>query len=237
VVTHVGWDAVLIPNGVTVRRYAGERLLPGFPRPEATIGFLGRIDEPRKGLPVLVEALPAIAAAHPSVRLVVAGPGDVDEVAESLPPQVRERTEFLGLVSDEDKAALLRSVDVYVAPNTGGESFGIVLLEAMAAGATVLASDIDAFRTVLDGGRVGALFPVGDAAALSAAVSRLLGDPQERLALATAGRRHVQQYDWAEVARRVVAVYETVAKSGVVVTEDTRAHGFGLFARPRENGG
>jgi phosphatidylinositol alpha-mannosyltransferase len=237
VVTHVGWDAVLIPNGVSVRRYAGDRLLPGFPREEPTIGFLGRIDEPRKGLPVLVEALPAIAAEHPSVRLLVAGPGDVAEVSAALPDEVLARTDFLGLVSDDDKAALLRSVDLYVAPNTGGESFGIVLLEAMAAGAPVLASDIDSFRTVLDNGRAGELFPVGDAAGLAAAAGRLLADPERRRAVGAAGRAHVQQYDWAEVARRVVAVYETVAKPGVVVTEDTRAHGFGLFARPRENGG
>lgn len=237
VVTHVGGDAVLIPNGVSVRRYQGTRLLPGFPHDGLTLGFLGRIDEPRKGLPVLVAALPAIVERHPSVRLLVAGPGDVEEVAESLPEAVRGRVELLGLVSDDDKAALLRSVDLYVAPNTGGESFGIVLLEALAAGAPVLASDIPAFHAVLDGGQAGAMFPVGDPAALAAAASELLASRERRAGLASAGRALVARYDWAEVARRVVAVYETVTTAGVPVTEDTRAHGFGLFARPREASG
>ncbi len=90
---------------------------------------------------------------RPGLRLLVVGGGDVDEARGLLPPEVRDQVTFLGVVSDEDKAAALRTVDVYVAPNTGGESFGIVLVEAMAAGATVLASDIDAFRRVLDDGR------------------------------------------------------------------------------------
>jgi phosphatidylinositol alpha-mannosyltransferase len=152
-VQHVGGDAVLIPNGVSLRRYAHAEPLPGWPGGGGALGFLGRIDEPRKGLPVLLEALPAVVAEHPGARLLVAGPGDLDEVRSSIDPTLREHVELLGLVSDEVKARMLHSVDVYVAPNTGGESFGIILLEAMAAGAPVLASDLDAFRSVLDDGR------------------------------------------------------------------------------------
>src|SRR5690606_13442782 len=92
-------------------------------------------------------------------RLLVAGRGDEEEAVEKLPADLRSRVEFLGMISDEDKARLLRSVDLYVAPNTGGESFGIILVEAMSAGAPVLASDLDAFAQVLDHGAAGELFP------------------------------------------------------------------------------
>lgn len=230
VVQHVGGDAVLIPNGVALRRYAKADPMPGWPGQGGTLGFLGRIDEPRKGLPVLLEALRAVVAEHPGVRLLVAGPGDVDEVRDSIDPDLRDRVELLGLVSDEDKAAMLHSVDLYVAPNTGGESFGIILLEAMAAGAPVLASDLDAFRSVLDDGRAGRLFPVGDAGALAAAANELLSDPAERTALAEAGTAVARRYDWQTVAQQVLAVYETVILPGIQVGVDPRAQAFGLFS-------
>ena len=152
-VEHLGGDAVVIPNGVDVDFFARAK-----PKPEwqgDTIGFIGRIDEPRKGLPVLMKALPTILAARPQTRLLVAGRGDEEEAVETLPAELRARVEFLGMVSDEDKARFLRSVDLYVAPNTGGESFGIILVEAMSAGAPVLASDLDAFAQVLDQRRGG----------------------------------------------------------------------------------
>ena len=96
---------------------------------------------------------------------------------------------LLGQVSEEDKARVYHSVDVFCAPNTGGESFGIVLAEAMAAGAPIVASDLDAFRKVLRGGRAGELFETGDAAALAAAAGRLLDDPARRAALSAAASR------------------------------------------------
>ena len=105
------------------------------------------------------------------------------------------------MVSDEDKARLLRSVDVYVAPNTGGESFGIVLVEAMSAGAPVLASDLDAFRRVLDDGAAGELFPAGDAAALADAAGGAARRPGAAgRARATRARAEVRRYDWPVVA-------------------------------------
>ena len=112
-VEHFGGDAVVIPNGVDVGFFAGAE-----PRPEwsgDTIGFVGRINEPRKGLPTLLEAMPRIIARRPGVRLLVAGRGDEEEAVKGVPQQVRDRIEFLGMVTDEQKAALLRSVDVYVA--------------------------------------------------------------------------------------------------------------------------
>jgi phosphatidylinositol alpha-mannosyltransferase len=141
-VEYTGGDAVLIPNGVDCSAYAGDETLPGRARGSDTLMFLGRIDEPRKGLPTLLAALPRVVAAVPDVLVLVAGPGEVEEVRSGLDPDLAERVEFLGLVSEADKARALRSADIYVAPNTGGESFGIILLEAMAAGAPVVASDI-----------------------------------------------------------------------------------------------
>jgi len=130
--------------------------------------------------------------------------------------------EFLGLVSEADKARMLRSVDIYVAPNTGGESFGMILTEAMAGGATIAASDLDAFRRVLDGGRAGALFPTGDAGALTGLLAELLDDPERRAALAAAARVAVEVYDWPSVANRVLEVYATAieATDGRVFDEE-----------------
>ena len=102
---------------------------------------------------------------------------------------------------------MLRSVDVYVAPNTGGESFGMILTEAMAAGTPIVASDLEAFRRVLDGGQAGVLFPVGDADALAATLGELLDDPDRRAELAARARQVVAAYDWPVVAERVLEVY------------------------------
>jgi phosphatidyl-myo-inositol alpha-mannosyltransferase len=209
-VEHLGGDAVIIPNGVDVEFFAGARPLPGYPRPGGTIGFIGRFDEPRKGMDVLLEALRLIVARRPDVQLLVAGSGDEKDLRDEAGPTLQRALRFLGRVSDEDKASMLRSLDVYCAPNTGGESFGIILTEAMSAGTPVVASDFDAFRRVLDGGIAGVLSPVGDAPALGRALEGVLDDPGRRAVLAAQGRRVVAAYDWPVVAATVVKVYETV---------------------------
>jgi phosphatidylinositol alpha-mannosyltransferase len=152
----------------------------------------------------------------------VAGPGDRADLYDDIPADLHPRVEFLGLVSEADKARMLRSVDVYVAPNTGGESFGMILTEAMAAGATIAASDLDAFRRVLDGGRAGALFPTGDTAALTDLLAELLDDPERRRELAAAARTAVEAFDWPSVANRVLEVYATAieATDGRVFDEE-----------------
>ena len=230
-VEHMGGDAVLIPNGVDCTAFGGVDPLPGWPGTGGSIFFIGRIDEPRKGLPVLLEALPAIAERHPGVRLLVAGPGDFDDIRSGLAPEVEARVEFLGLVSQETKARAFMSADLYVAPNTGGESFGIVLLEAMASGIPVLASDIEAFRRVTDEGRAGASFINEDPADLARVASDLLDDAAERARLTQAGLARAKEYDWATVARRVVEVYEAVTVTGEKVTEDFRGQVIGRFSR------
>jgi phosphatidylinositol alpha-mannosyltransferase len=143
--------------------------------------------------------------------VLVAGAGDVDEARDDLPPALSAACSFLGLLSDADKASLLRSVDLYVAPHTGAESFGVVLVEAMSAGAPVLASDLPAFRRVLEDGACGELVTTGDPQALAGALVRLLSDPSRRSELAARGQVVVTRYDWSVVARQIVDVYETVA--------------------------
>jgi phosphatidylinositol alpha-mannosyltransferase len=217
-VEHMGGDAVLIPNGVTISRYEKADPLPGWPGEGGVLGFLGRMDEPRKGLDVLLGAFEVLAGERPGLRLLVAGPGDLDDVRSRVPGVLRDRLILLGQVNQEDKARFYHSVDVFCAPNTGGESFGVVLIEAMAAGAPIVASDLDAFRLVLRGGRAGELFPSGDPAALAAAAGRLLDDPVLRQRLSAAATDAVRAYDWPMVARDVVKVYEAVVPAAGKVT-------------------
>jgi len=221
-VTHLGGDAVLIPNGVRVAAFASHDRLPDVDPTRPSLLFLGRIDEPRKGLDVLVGALPAVVAAVPDVQVLIAGPGEVDDQRALLPPEVVGSVRFLGRISDEDKARALRSVDVYVAPHTGGESFGIVLAEAMAAQAAVVASDLPAFRRVLQDGACGRVFPNQDSAALAVDLIELLREPAVREAYVAAADVRVRQFDWDKVVDDVIAVYDSIHMPGEKVTEDLR---------------
>jgi phosphatidylinositol alpha-mannosyltransferase len=220
-VEHLGHSAWEIPNGVDVTRFALAEPMPGWPGEGGAVGFLGRYSEPRKGFPLLRDAFARLAADRPGLRLLVAGRGEPDDAVADLPSAVRARVVFLGMVSEQDKARMLRSVDVYVAPNTGGESFGMILTEAMAAGTPVVASDLDAFRRVLDGGRAGALFPTGDVSSLAQTLARLLDEPATRQHLAARARGVVAGYDWPVVTARVLEVYRTAieATAGAVIDE------------------
>ena len=209
-VEHLGGDAVLIPNGVATHRYRHARPIDGWPGNGGAIGFLGRMEEPRKGLAVLLRAFELLAPERPGLRLLIAARGDADEQRHKLPADLRERAVFLGEVSEEDKVRVLHSVDIFCSPNTGGESFGIVTAEAMAAGLPIVASDIPAFRQVLRDGRAGELFAVGDPADLARAAAQLLDDPARRASLSAAALDAVADYDWGVVARDVLSVYETV---------------------------
>lgn len=209
-VEHLDGDAVIIPNGVDVDFFASAEPLPGYPREGGTIGFIGRFDEPRKGMDVLIEALRYLVPDRPGLQLVIAGAGDQHQLTKAMGRKLAAHARFLGRVSEQDKARMLKSLDVYCAPNLGGESFGIILTEAMSAGAAVVASDLSAFRSVLDGGRAGLLTQVGDPFALADGIATLLDDPLRRAHLVTAAKEAVGDYDWAVVAATVVKVYETV---------------------------
>jgi phosphatidylinositol alpha-mannosyltransferase len=203
-VEHLGGDAVEIPNGVDVSFFANALPLQGFPRADGTIGFVGRFDEPRKGMSVLVEALRLLD--RPDLRLLVAGRGNASALRAACP-----QATVLGEVPDATKASLLRSVDVLCAPNTGGESFGIVLAEALAAGTPVVASDLDAFRRVL--GPAALFAPPGDPSALASALASMLDDPVRRKEFASAGASRALAFDWSVVADQVLRVYDAATSA------------------------
>lgn len=219
---HLETDAIVIPNGIYADNYRD-----GSSRSEwtgNTIGFLGRFEEDRKGLPVLLDALPIISRFIPDIRVLIAGPGDSEEVLEKVDPQLRNRVEFLGKISESDKTNFLASVSLYIAPNTGGESFGIILAEAMAGGAAVVASDIPAFADVLGNGEFGALFESENSESLAKVIIDLLRDDAKRKGLAAAGAVHAQRFDWSQVGEEIFEVYELAMVSGrkVSLTSDNR---------------
>ena len=148
-----------------------------------------------------------LAATRPGLRLLVVGRGDEAALRRQAGPELAARIDLLGAVDEPTKAAALRSMDVYCAPNLGGESFGMVLLEAMAAGAPVVASDMEAFRAVVGDDGAGRLVPTGDAGALARVLGELLDDGAARAALTRAGRERAAAFDWPVVARDVLQVY------------------------------
>ena len=220
---HLDTDAVVIPNGIYASRYQN-----GTPQEKwqgNTIGFIGRFEEPRKGLSILLDALPVIARFAPDVRVFVAGPGDPAEVEQSIDPLLRHRFTFLGKISEEDKANFMSSVALYVAPNTGGESFGIILAEALAGGACVVASDIPAFDDLLGHGEFGAIFKSEDSTDLAKVIIDLLRDERKRARLTDAGRVRGQSFDWEIIAQQIYSVYEMsiVGSEKVKLVSDTRS--------------
>ena len=219
---HLDTDAVIIPNGIYANRYTeGKRIEKWSGN---TIGFIGRFEEPRKGLSVLVDALPVISRFAPDVKVLVAGPGDPADVIEDIDPQLRQRFEFLGKISEPEKADFMSSVAVYVAPNTGGESFGIILAEALAGGACVVASDIPAFDDLLGQGEFGALFESESASELAKVVIDLLRDENKRKELSSRGKERAKLFDWTVVAQQIYSVYEMsiVGSQKVRLASDTR---------------
>lgn len=198
----------IIPNGIEVAQFQAVRRVQATKRP--TILFLGRL-EPRKGATVLLAALPhlrhlAALAGDPLPRIVIAGTGPEMTACQQLAgrdPDVR----FVGAISDAEKPLYLAAADVVCAPSLGGESQGIILLEALAAGAAVVASDIPGYRTMITPEATGVLVPPGDPAALAQALQRVLHDATLRARLVAQGRAAVQRYDWARVGHEVEMVY------------------------------
>ena len=230
---HVGGDAVVIPNGVDVSAFINAKPMFGWPGVNQSIVFLGRGDEPRKGLAVLVDAYPEIRRQHPNVRLLIAGPGEPADTLRKLSREDRASVTVLGMVAPQDKASVLASGTVYVAPNTGGESFGIVLLEAMASGTPVVASDLEAFRRVLNHGKAGITFENENSEDLAKVVSGLLADPVRCAELTVQGKLRAAEFDWSVVAERIVDVYESIRVPGVKVEPDLTGQMIGRLGRGR----
>lgn len=221
IVEHLGANPAIIPNGVQLSNFdvpakpewAGTRITGNPDAP--VVSFLARLDEPRKGLPVLAAAIPEVLKHYPDARFLIAGRGEASTERAALAPYGNAVT-FLGGVSEADKAALFASSDIYVASQTGGESFGIVLVEAMGAGASVVASGITAFRDVLDQGRAGDLFTVNDPHSLAETIIDVLRrEPEERTARDEYVREWRGQYDWDSVGKRIVSTYDFAVSAGV----------------------
>jgi len=213
---HLETNAIVIPNGINHQFFSDAKATQegeGSP-----IGFGGRFDEPRKGLDVLLRALPEIIKNNPDLRVIVAGPGESEDVLKGVEQSIRNRFLFLGRVSDVDKARLLKSVDLYVAPNTGGESFGIILAEAMAAGTAVVASDLPAFRATVNNGNAGALFINEDSTDLARMANNLLLNGELNREFGESGREWSKRYDWSNVAHQIENVYEMVSSTGEKVS-------------------
>ena len=224
---HLETDAVVVPNGIYARNLSSGKLDERWSG--SSIGFIGRFEEPRKGLAVLVDALPSIISKIPDIRVIVAGPGDKEKFLETVPVELHRRFNFLGRISEEEKADFLHSIGVYVAPNTGGESFGIILAEALAAGAAVVASDIPAFDALLGGGAYGTLFQSEDAHSLAASIVEVLSNTEKRNSLRTAGKEYAQRFDWDEVAMRIYDVYEMAMVGLGKVTLSSENRGWNKF--------
>ena len=213
---HLETDAIVVPNGIYAKRYSDGTVDAQWSG--NTLGFIGRFEEPRKGLSVLIHALPSIISEVPDLRIFVAGPGDSAAILKEIQPSLRKRFIFLGRISEEEKANFLASVGLYVAPNTGGESFGIILAEALAAGASVVASDIPAFDSLFGHGQYGTLFASEDSQDLAMKVVSLLRNDEDRRNIAEAGKKYAQAFDWDVVADKIYDVYEMAMVGGKPVT-------------------
>jgi phosphatidylinositol alpha-mannosyltransferase len=201
----------VLPNGVNDTAFAAAEPLPELvDHDRPLLLFVGRL-EPRKGVDVLVRAFLRVRAEVPGVRLCVVGEGpDRERYQQMVPPSIRPDALFVGSVDPEELPRYHASADVFISPALGGESFGIVLLEAMAAGLPVVASDIPGYRTVLNNGRQGRLVSPNDAFAAAEAVTTLLANEKLRLAMGAEGRRTAAEYSWPVIGRRIEEVYRAV---------------------------
>lgn len=232
---HLETDAIVIPNGIDVKFFQNAAPNKAWQR-DFTIGFIGRFSEPRKGLEILIKALPEIVKSIPNSRFLIAGPGEGLEVMQSVAPNLRSRLEFLGRLSEGEKASFFKSIDLYIAPNTGGESFGIILAEAMASGTVILASDLPAFVNVLGSGSYGETFMNEDSWDLAKQVINLFKDQRRRENLSISARIGAERFDWRNIGPEIMNVYLHARGEGekVSVGSDSR-NWLRLFNRESPN--
>lgn len=202
----------VIPNGIETERFGPHVApLPELRDGRPTILFVGRFNEPRKGLKYLLRALPEVRRHVPGARLVVVGKGRVEHYRRYLAAHGIEDVIFAGCVSTAELPRYYASCDVFCAPSTGRESFGIILLEAMASGRPVVASNIPGYASVLTHGREGLLVERKNPAALAKALSVVLADRGLRERMGSHGLETAAEYDWDKVSRRVLRYYREVA--------------------------
>jgi phosphatidyl-myo-inositol alpha-mannosyltransferase len=198
----------VIPNGVDVERFGAAAPAEDLP-PGRRLLWVGRLD-PQKGFRVAVRAFERLAPEVPDLTFVVAGDGKDRSALAELPLPVRERVIVLGTVDRDRLPRYLAAADAFVSPAVGQESFGIVLVEAMASGLPVVATDIPGYREVVDDGVEGLLVPPRDPAALADSLQRVLEDEELAKSLGEAGRARARRYSWDVVGGDVEAVYQEV---------------------------
>lgn len=203
----VGGDYQVIPNGIDVAAFSNAE--PADLGPGRKLLFVGRL-HPRKGFGIAVEAFRRLAPSRGDLRLVVVGAGAGTEALDGLAPEVRARVTMLGAMPNRELPPIHRACDVFLGPSIGGESFGVVLLEAMAAGLAVVASAIPGYEEVVRDGVTGLLVPPADPEALSAAAGRVLDEPEVGASLGSAAAERARRYDWAVVAGEIDEVYRDV---------------------------
>lgn len=209
---YFGGEYRILPNGVELERFA--ECEPSQREPsDFVVLFVGRL-EPRKGCEVLLRSWAAIESSVSNARLWIVGTGPQESELREFASNARLRkVEFLGSVGTSELRRRFKGADVFCSPAVGGESFGIVLLEAMAAGTPVIASDLPGYSSVVAGG-AGILFPPGDADSLTRAVVSLSGDHESSAALAANGKKRAAEFDWVRLANNVLAVYEETLTMG-----------------------
>jgi phosphatidylinositol alpha-mannosyltransferase len=203
-------DYKIIPNGIHVDGFVNARPFPHLQDGKINLLFLGRLEK-RKGLRYVLGAFSRLKWDWPQLRLLVVGPGKPDSDSYRIMSERNLKdVVFVGPVSDEDKARYYKSADIYCSPATGRESFGIVLLEAMAAGRPVIASDIEGYSSVITHEKEGLLVPPKKDDALADAIARLLNDHDLRMKLAVNGRERAEEFRWERVAARVMDYYQSL---------------------------
>lgn len=204
----------IIPNGIQVNAFGPNgRPFPHLRDGKVNILFVGRLEK-RKGLKYLLAAYSRLKWEWPELRLLVVGAGNPDgDSYRILSERALQDVHFVGSVSEEDKIRYYHSADIFCAPATGKESFGIVLLEAMAAGKPIVATAIDGYSNVVTHGKEALLVPPKDDEALAGAIATLLASPELRATLGSNGLKSVQAYRWDRVAGRVMQYYQTVLEA------------------------
>jgi phosphatidylinositol alpha-mannosyltransferase len=200
-------DYDMLPNGVDVARYRDPGPSPQLPPGHRNIVFVGRL-EGRKGLEYLIRAMPRVLAEVPCARLIVVGDGPERKACEELVAAIApSAVHFAGAVDDDAKVGYLQAADIFCSPATHGESFGIVLLEAMAAGRPIVASAIEGYAGLLVADDAGLLVPPRDPEALASALVHLLHDEAARLQLGQRAAAAALKYDWLSIAGRIEEIY------------------------------
>ena len=212
VCSRMGEDGVrIVPNGADVDVFASATAAPALP-PGRKLLFVGRL-EPRKGFPVALQAFAQLASTFPDLQLVVVGDGAERHAVNDLTPAVRSRVHMMGKVTYEELPTFHQAADIFISPATGSESFGIVLVEAMAAGIPLVASDIPGYREVCRNGLEGLLVRPADPAALAAGVRQLLQRPDYARALGLNGFQRSLTFDWGTVVDQLEGVYSDLLEA------------------------